>query len=419
MRPTPALDRRHSLFAALLVNVVPLVGVVALDWSLLALLVNVVPLVGVVALDWSLLALLVVYWWDLGVNLAFAAFEGLFAQLPPENDADPMVLGALEAKRGGLSIPLTPLSVRVANLPAVLVAVFVFGLVWVLVGVFSIGALGEWAAGTGLTESERVSAGFGVVAVFLGRAIDAGSEYFLPREYEDVPVQSPLQSALLPLLGIGGVMVVGSGLVVAGAPAPVGLASILSMKLAVDLGRIYHDRLVAFDDRTDLDIGLAVEFSGWPAVDADRHDATETVRPHRLALLIDGVLRGFRSTLCLVFVALSLALGLLGLATQNWAVVGLVAQVVAALLGIFAVFGLLDRTIRYLGMEYRVAGDVVGYDRLFGPQYRLTREQVADCEHRRTVADRVFGTRTLVVERDDDQVRLPHLPTTIELPDGD
>ena len=50
---------------------------------LAAVSTNAAPLVGVVALDWSVIALLTVYWIDLGASLGFATVRGALAQRPP------------------------------------------------------------------------------------------------------------------------------------------------------------------------------------------------------------------------------------------------------------------------------------------------------------------------------------------------
>lgn len=44
---------------------------------------NAVPVVGVLALDWSLPTLLLIYWIELGVNLVVAVVEGVVAEYPP------------------------------------------------------------------------------------------------------------------------------------------------------------------------------------------------------------------------------------------------------------------------------------------------------------------------------------------------
>jgi hypothetical protein len=86
------------------------------------------------------------------------------------------------------------------------------------------------------------------------------------------------------------------------------------------------------------------------------------------------------------------------------------------LLVLFATLGVFDRAIRSLGMEYRVGRDVVGYDQLFGrAQWRVPGWKFERCVPERTLADRLFGTATLVVEHDGREIRVPHVPDAAAL----
>jgi hypothetical protein len=380
--------------------------------KLLALVgLNAVPLVGVVSFGWSLVALVAIYWVELGVRLVFAALEGLFGERKPDYEAAAfswLVIGSFSEKRGRVSLPLLPLSVQLANLPTIAVTLVIGGAAWLLFGAIGVGGVGD-ATGATLSDSAATTIGFGVLAVTVGRAVEAGG-YFLDREYESVSAQEPLRDALLSVAGIGSALFVGGMFVAAGAPGPFVLVAVFCVKLLADVVDVYRDRLEAYDERTSPDLGLAYEPLEWEPVDTTFDGEVETVRPNRLAVLVDGVVRGARSPAALLLATPLALFGLLTLATEGGTSVAVVAVAAAMLFAVFAAFGVVDRLVRYLPMEYRVADDVVGYDRLFGPQWRLAGDEFADAERARTAADRLFGTETVVVERDEGRVRLPHLP---------
>lgn len=370
---------------------------------------NAIPLIGVLVLEWSLVALLTVYWIELGVRLGFAAFEGIFAEGKPDYDANGfswLVIGAISEKRGRVSIPNLPLSVQIANFPAIAMALVIGGVGWLLFGGVGVGGVSE-ATGTTLSDSAAVSTGLGIIAVTIGRTVETGS-YFINREYESVSVQKPLQSALVSVAGIGSALFIGGGFVIAGAPGPFVLVAVYLVKLLADIIDVYRERLEAFDERSSAELGFADKSTHWEPIDTAFDDTPDTVRPNRLALLVGGVVRGVRSPAVLLLAAPLILIGLLVVTSPDGTPTVFVGAV-AALFGMFAVFGVFDRLYRHLCMEYRIAGDVVGYDRLFGPQWRLSREQLTDAEHRRTVTDRLFGTETVLVDKDERTIRLPHI----------
>ncbi|AKU09403.1 hypothetical protein ABY42_16550 (plasmid) [Haloferax gibbonsii] len=377
--------------------------------------VNAVPLVGVLALDWSLVALLAVYWVELGACLVGAAVKALFAEGKPTYDANGfswLVFGALSEKRGRVGLPVLPLSIQVANLPAILMALAIGSVGWALFGAIGVGGVGETTGAT-LTNAESVSVGLGVLAVVVGRAVDVG-RYLLGGTHASVPPQQPLQSALVSMAGTGSALLIGGGFVIAGAPPPFVLAFVLAVKLLADIVDVYRDRLEAYDERTSVELGLAPDVPEWERIESSR-DGSDIVRPKPSAVVVGGVVRGLRSPLSVLLVAGLTLVGLLSTATTDGVAVELFggAMVVA---GVFTALGVFDRSFRYLAMEYRIAseetgdGKLVGYDRLLGPQWRLSRESRAEMERARTVTDRLFGTETLRVECDGRVYRLPHLP---------
>ncbi|MFK8213926.1 DUF6498-containing protein [Haloferax volcanii] len=381
------------------------------------LAVNAVPLVGVLALDWSLVALLAVYWVELGACLVGAAVKALFAEGKPTYEANGfswLVFGALAEKRGRISLPALPLSIQVANLPAILMALAVGSVGWALFGAIGVGGVGETTGAT-MTDAESLSVGLGVLAVIFGRAIDVG-RYLLGGTHASVPPQQPLRSALTSMAGTGSALLVGGGFVIAGAPPPFVLAFVLAVKLLADVVDVYRDRLEAFDERTSVELGFAPDSPEWERIESSR-DGSEIVRPRPSAVVVGGVVRGLRSPLSVPLVASLTLVGLLSTATTPGVAVELLGGAVVVA-GAFTALGVFDWSFRYLAMEYRVddaddadadPGRVVGYDRLFGPQWRLASESRAELERVRSATDRLFGTETLRLDRDDRVYRLPHL----------
>ncbi|MBV0901105.1 DUF6498-containing protein [Haloarcula salina] len=378
---------------------------------LIAVSVNAVPIAGVLWFDWSLAALLLVYWVELGIDLAFAALRGLFAQRPSEATNDPLVLGAVQHKRGGVRIPGTRLSIQIANVPVVLFALPAFGGVWAFVGAAAIGGAGQAISGSPIDEAAAMTFLLGICGVFVGRGYETVSEYFLAGEYENASVQRALQSGIWPVVVVGTAMAFGGVAAASGLPPSVALAAAVGGKSLFDVADVYRDRLVAFDERDRIDLGFASEPDEWPTVETDLQPPVDRVRPARMPLLIDGVVRGLSVTAVWFIAGLGVLLGGVFVVTSGSVDGGvLVAQVVLLVLAVAASVGVLDRALRYLTMEYRVGRDVVGYDRLFGaPQWRVPGRKLAQDEVDRTLADRLCGTETVVVEHDGRELRLPHL----------
>jgi len=376
-----------------------------------ALAANAVPLAGVLALGWSLAALVVVYWVELGVGLALAAVRALFAQRPPEHDRDVLVLGALGGKRGGVPVPLTGLRVHVATVPVLAVLVPVFGAAWLVTGGTALAGVEAAAAGDPFDDAALGTAAVGVLAAVAVRVVET-VRYFRDGEHDTDSVQSALLAAAWPVMVVGLALVGSGAAALAGAPAAVVLTAVLLAKSLLDVGAAYRDRVIDSLPTADRS-GLPPE---RPPVDATLSGPVETVRPRPAAVLLDGVLRGLRTATAVFVAALAVpALVVAGL-TGSVGLALFVGGLAGAVLAGLAALGVLDRTMRYLPMEYRAGGDVVGYDRLLRTaQWRLSGWTVARCEPERTAVDRLFGTRTLVVEHDGRTFRLPHLDETAAL----
>lgn len=377
---------------------------------LTAVLVNAIPVVGVVFLEWSLASLVIVYWFELAIGLGFAAVRALFARQPPEQDAEVLLTGAFY-RRGALPVPGTDLRIGLANLPIVALALPVFGVGWFVLGsVMLVGLEAALSAETitAAVTSSVVLALFGIAA---GRAVET-VRYCLAGEYASDSPQDALQSALTPLFVVGFVLIATSLVAAEGVPPLVVLVGVVGVKFGADLIEAYRDR---FDDLLHSDVlepdDEELPPAGWPTVDPV--EPTETARPPWRALAVDGVGRGLRTpaTGFAAFVAagflfLTVLAGDLGPLAVGAAIAG-------AILAAFAALGVVDRLVRHATMEYRIGadGDVVGCDRLFGTrEWRVPAAKLAESEPQRTVADRLFDTRTVTVDHHGRTIRIAHLP---------
>ena len=377
---------------------------------------NAVPVVGVLVLDWSLLALVVVYWAELGVDLAAATVRGVFAQRPSQHDADSLVVGALGTKRGSISLPLVSPPVHVRNLPVVAVAVLVFGAFWLVIGILAIGGVGQAVVEDGVSDAVALTAAVGIVGIVFVRGAETAMEYASDQTYLDVSAQGALRSALGSVVVVGGAMLAAGYAAIAGAPPIGAFVGIVCTKLLLDIGAIYFDRLVAFDERDPLDLGLAQDPPEQRPIESTLEGSVETVRPQLSPLVLDGIVRGLRTKPCLAFVGFGVAFGSLGVLSGSVALVWLVARGLAVVVIAFAAAGVFDRLVRYYSVAYRVGDAVVCHDIVLDcPQWRIGPEEIANAETKRDWVDRLLNTETLVVDSDDCTRRIPHLPETSTL----
>jgi hypothetical protein len=377
---------------------------------LAAVCTNAVPLVGVAFFEWSLAAVLLIYWFELGVMLVLAAVRALFAQLPPQHPSDGLVVGATRHKRGGLSVPWTDTEIPVAHLPVLVVAVPAFGAVWFVAG--GVGFAGLETAGVSFSE-ENAAAGLAIIGVTVGRSIETLYGYFLAGRHHEVNAQLALRTAVWPILVVGAALFFGGAGVSAGAPPVALLGGVVVGKFLLDLAGVYDDRLEAFDERTYISFGWATDAPEWPAIDEELSEPVEVVRPRPAGVLLGGVGRGLRSPAIGLSGIIGLLAVLLTLASGDVTLLVGFGGVALAALVVLGAVGAADRAVRHLTMEYRVGDDlaVLGYDRLLRePQWRVPAWRIEAAETRETVADRLLGTETLVVNHDDRTIRIPAVP---------
>jgi len=370
---------------------------------------NGTPVVGVLALGWSLGAVVVLYWVELGVALALAAVRATVAERPPADPPNALVVGAASRKRGWLSLPGTALRVRVGNLPAVAVAVVGFGAAWLASGAVAIGAL-ESGAGGVLGGASRPTLALGVAGVVVGRAGETVRSFVRDGRFRTVDAGLALRSGAWPVVVVGLVLVVGGLGVAAGAPDALLLGGVVAGKALLDVAGAYADRLRTFDERTATRFGWATEPGQPRTVEPLTGDPDVVLRPHPAAVLLGGALAGLRRDVILVLLVVGaggVALALLAGDAAPLVVAGVFS---GAALSLLVVLGALDAAVAHLAMEYRVRGDAVGHDRLLGePQWRTPAWRLAAADVQRSAVDRLVGTDTLVVAAGDRTVRLAHV----------
>ena len=379
--------------------------------ALLAVLViNTVPILGVSLLGWSLTALVLLYWFELAVTLVFATIRAVFAQRPPEHPSDMLLLGALGEKRWHLPLPGTSMGVLIANVSTLSFVVPVLVALWLFPGLIGLAGIDQATAGETVTEATVGTALLAVPGIIVGRGVET-YRYFAQRRYAAASVQRALKPAASPIAIVGTALLATGMAAAAGAPPTLVLGAVVATKLGFDLAAVFSDRLAAFDERSTTDFGWASEPPEWPAVDTELSSPVEIARPRRAAVLLDGVLRGLLTRGGALGALLAVGFGGLGVATGSFDLAHLALLVGGGILSLFVSVGLLDRSVRYLPVEYRIGGDVVCYDRVADRgQWRIPGWTVPRAERRRTLADRLFGTCTLVLEHGDRTLRIAHVP---------
>jgi hypothetical protein len=383
---------------------------------------NAFPFVGIVALGWDLTALVILYWFELGILMLWALVRALFAGRPSELEDDPLIAGALASKPVAISIPRTGVGVQLSTLPVLAVVAPVLGVVWFFAGVTTVGVLGPDAL-----RSETLSmVALALLAIFVGEGVSTVVEYFHRQGYREHSAQTAIQGVFMrgAIIGVGGMFTAMFVGLVAGSvetdepltavdPTVVGvplLVGIVLVKFAFDLAGLYRDRLAAFDERTAIEFGWAYEPPANESIEPIESAARDPRRPLALGRLLGGITiaNARRHPGALVVGGFLLLVGALFAMGRVWNVVGLFAAA-----GLVVPLGLLsiDHWLRYGGVEYRLADDaVVAYDRLF--RTRLWRVESWDEDGLRVERDRLdawLDASTVVIECPDRELRLPHL----------
>nr|WP_324665685.1 DUF6498-containing protein [Haloarcula sp. CK38] len=384
---------------------------------------NVLPLVGVVALEWDLTALVFLYWFELGILSFWALLKALFAGRPSEFDSDPLIAGALTSKRISIPIPFTDLGIQLSTLPVLAVATPILTLIWFFAGVTTVGVIGPETPDPNALMMVTLSA-FGI---FLSEGASTLIDYFHRQGYREISAQTAIQGIFMrgAVTGIGGLFtatfvglvadsVSSDDPITAVDPTVIGLpilVGIVLVKFSFDLGGLYHDRLAAFDEASSFELGWAYE----PPVDEPIEPMTtigDRLRPSVAGRLLGGlsVSNVRRHPAAVVIGGFILLIALLFAMGRVWNIV------LAVVVGSFAVpAGLLtiDYGLRYGGIEYRVSGDahdIVAYDRLFRTRvWKIELRGETRLRVERNRIHRWLDTSTVVIEGSDRVLRLPHV----------
>jgi len=382
---------------------------------------NAVPLVGVGALGWQPTILVLLYWVEFSVVLLAAVVRAVFAGRPSEPDDDLLVLGALARRSLRVTVPRTDVGVRMSSVPVLLIATPLLALLWFAVSGVTVGVVG-------VAEPEQPEwiLGLAILTVAVAEVGRTGFEYFYQRAYREHSAQTALQGVLF---RGGALFLVGICVVVVAAPADASASSairdpgtvgvplllgIVGLKTALDLVDQYADRLEAYDEATDVSLGVAYDPPADRAVDDDVSEDATCVRPALLGRLFGGIptlVRHPNAAVVGVFIGL---IALLFATGRVWSVaVPLAAAAVVVPVGLSSA----DHWLRYANVEYRVDGDaVVAHDRLFRqPLWRVEPWDERSLRVERDWLDSRLGTETVVVALGDDTLRLPHLekPETV------
>lgn len=351
-----------------------------------ALLANLVPVVGIAALDWSVAALLIVYWVEAAVVTLRGAFQGLFARREPGAVALTSLPGqSWDEKRGGVAFgPLPPIYPR--NVHVVLSGLGALLVFWPFAGA-AVAAVVDTAGG--VPVGGVTLAVVGVVASNVVGAVD----YLRHERHADCSVRSAMPGRYVFgvfMLGIGGLY----ALQRAAAPSVVLIAA-ASAKLLVDL-------LVAgFDSEDRLD--------DWAEEPLERKlpegEPIATVRTDRRSLHLRAPTLTPLFLIAPPYVVFSLVAALAGVFV-GW-------QTGVATLGVAAVVVALGRVVgadvEHGHIEYRVYPTrLVAYDTLLdAPQWVVERRTIENVTVASSVLDAVGrDARTVVVSTYCDDRRL-------------
>ena len=395
--------------------------------ELLAVVVaNTLPVVGIVALGWNVVALVVLYWIELAVSFCFAVLRAVFAGRPSEygrpseDGRDPPILGALMRKRASLSLPRTGVEIRLSSLPVLVFAVPFMSAVWFFAGVVTVGIVAPESPDAGMLRTVVV-AGFGMFLTELART---GVEYFYRGGYREHSAQTALQGEIFRgvAIGAGGLAVAFLAAVVSGSVAadepianldtdvagPPVLIGIVLVKLTFDLADLYSDRLVELDESSSFRLGFAYEPPTEEPLDTSLSTDTTRLRRSLRERVLGGVNQLGRQPGAWLVGVFPFLVGVLFALGQLWVVV-------VSLFALSVVLPVLvaqaDYWLRYGVVEYRTDGDaIVAHDRLFRtPLWRVEAWDETGLRVERDRVDAWLDTATVVVECPEEELRLPQL----------
>lgn len=387
------------------------------------LVVNALPLVGILAFGWDVAALVTLYCFEVGVATLWTLVRAAFAGNPTYHDFDVLFLGALAEKRIALPIPVVGGRVWLSNLLATGVAAVIFPpllLVVLSTPLIVVGA--ETLSREALTTILLATAG-----LFVAEGVRTAVEYFGGGAYRDhhagtvfvgafVRMAGLLFGTLLVVMTVGAATSAGPDTTLGELdPAPVGgslLALVVLGKLSVDLASLHRDRLVAFyrEHINDFDEPPVTLPSAPPFEPVSTELAGDVARVdpdhrHRLLGWPSDASRHPYVWLPAGFTVFALPLFWLAGAWATFVVV------LAATICFGSVLVAVDHWLRYGFVEYRVGDSaVVAFDRLFRtPLWRVDARDERTLRVERGRIDGLLGTETVVIGTGDRTYALPGL----------
>jgi len=347
---------------------------------------NLVLLVGLFVFGWDPRSLLLLYWFEAGVVVVREAVQGLFAELPPSEEYEPLraplPLSALAEIRGGFRPVRWLPNVYPRNVPYVLAGLIPWIAFWPLGGLILSGQIVPWLE----PFVPPMSAAVAVLAVLLRQSFETG-DWLRTGRYEAVAATGEVSRTYLSLLFVlAFVAPVVVGAVTATAFPQVALGLVLvASKVTYDALEL---RNPGFVQSTVFDAETVGEGS---TVERPDGDPLSEFRTDRRAVVVASVCLGALLSVFSVTIFFVLLGGLAGMlvggalwGTPHGPVVGAiagVAMIVAVRAGVQVVAGWV------LGAYavYQVYPDaVVEYNELTGePQWVVPRGEISEF----TVAD--------------------------------
>lgn len=347
---------------------------------------NLVPLVGVVWLDWNVWSLVAIYWVEAFASVLGGAAKAVVAQRGSQGTNELGPVFELRDKRGGwqphAAVPPiyprnVPLAVRILGLWFG-IAVPISGVYWVVVGEPSI------------VSTEFV---FGVIGLLVARLVGFYTEYLAPMAYTDVSAREILATPLGVLCVVLFVGFVGVGAGKAGAVVAVAGVAVVRTVAAV---RDVSDGPVGTTIRRIVDRVTADREWGRPPPEPELPDAPVEARvpvtPLPVVLgSLPQVPLGLVNWSGGVVVCSVGAAALLGRPVVMAVATGMVVSAVTVRVGSYY--------LRYGTIEYQRRGDqLVAYDTaLDAPQWVTPVERTATATTHNAVSDRLLSHGRLTI----------------------
>ncbi|ERG93752.1 DUF6498-containing protein [Haloquadratum walsbyi] len=384
------------------------------------LIVNLLPLIGIVVGEWNLRAILLIYWVEAVMTVLIAATKSLFAeQGSPGLQTKMEPLHELRAKRGGLQLfnrwpPIYP-----RNIPF---ALTILGL-WISVGA-PLSVLFLWFGGPESIFSVDIL--LSIAALVGMQVFEFITEYIGDNEYVDVSaqaiIQTPAQFSAV-VLSVGILSTAGDS-----ATGGVLVFLIVIIKAIISVRRFYAEHV-----ETSI-LGGLPDFSRQQITrvfEMSRSDE-DKIEPQPELTLPDAEVSARVSTDRRAVLLGSISTIILGV-FNRFGVGSLVVPAVAVIIGDplligvamiipLAVFGaqVLSFYFRYGTIEYQRRGEsIVAYDTVLDAPQWIAPVQTAEFEVKNAVSDRLLDTGTLdiTVEKIDRDIQfgpVSNIDTAVE-----